>query len=268
MLDDERIVGVESVSQDGDRLTLRRPPPSPPMSVGASHVRVIEPEPWELGQGHRLGGRVNLALQNEQGNSAKRELDLDLELDYRRLRDQFESFGQLEYDTTRGVRTTDKWRLNNKYSRFFKGSPWYASGWLRLYHDDFADVRLRSLVGPAVGYKFVEGPALNLRAEVGPIYLYEDFYQQDDTVAWGPGLLLDDDQSLWNDHLQRYHRSMGYTSVGVGDPDLWVSWTGLRMPMAWGVVGSLEVEIDYDSEPAPGTKTTDTTLKLKIGYEW
>lgn len=166
LLDDERVVGVESVSQDGDRLILRRVPLSQPMTVAASHVKVIEPEPWELGEGHRLSGSVNFALQNEQGNSPNRELDLDFELDYRRLRDQFESFGQLEYDTTRGVETPEKWRLNNKCSRFFKRSPWYASAWLRLNHDYFADVRLRYLVGPAVGYKFVEGSALNLRTEV------------------------------------------------------------------------------------------------------
>lgn len=267
LLDDEQVVTVESVSHDGNRLTLGQPPPSQPMTVAAPQVKVIEPEPWELGQGHRLSGRVNIGLQNEQGNSPNRELDLDFELDYRRLRDQFESFGQLEYDTTRGVNTTQKWSLNNKYSRYFRG-PWYAAAWLRLKHDRFADVRIRYLAGPALGYKWAERPGLNLRTEIGAIYLHEDFYDQGDTDAWGPGLFIDYDQELWNDLVQIYHLSMGYASVGAGDPNLWVSWTGLRMPMAGGIVGSLEYEIDYNSEPAPVTKTTDTTLRLKVGYQW
>ena len=84
----------------------------------------------------------------------------------------------------------------------------------------------------------------------------------------GPALFLDYDHNIWDDHLQLYHRNMGCASVGEGDPNLWVSWTDLRMPMSWGVVGSLEYKINYESDPAPGTKTTDTTLRLKIGYEW
>lgn len=40
------------------------------------------------------------------------------------------------------------------------------------------------------------------------------------------------------------------------------------MPLFGGFVGSLEYEIDYDGQPAAGTKTTDKTLRLKIGYQW
>jgi hypothetical protein len=46
-----------------------------------------------------------------------------------------------------------------------------------------------------------------------------------------------------------------------------MSWTGVRVPLAGGFVGSLEYELDYDSEQAIETKTSDETLRLKIGYE-
>lgn len=49
---------------------------------------------------------------------------------------------------------------------------------------------------------------------------------------------------------------------------IWVSWTGLRVPLFGGFVGSIEYEIDYDSAPTQATKTTDKTLRLKIGYQW
>lgn len=268
LADDERAATVATSYDDDDRPMLSRPPPSRQVTDDGPKVEATDPEPWEMGKGHRLEGRVNLSLENDQGNSPSQQLGIDFMLSYRDLRDELESYAELAYETTRGVKTTDNWSLNNKYSHFLKGSRWYGSAWLRLKHDYFADLRLRYLVGPGLGYKFFDGLGLNLRAEIGPIYLNQDFYEQDDTHAWGPALFLDYDQNFWDNHLQLYHRSMGYASVGEGDPNLWVSWTGLRMPMSWGVVGTVEYKINYDSDPAPGTKSTDTTLGLKIGYEW
>jgi len=45
-------------------------------------------------------------------------------------------------------------------------------------------------------------------------------------------------------------------------------WTGLRAPIVSGFIASAEYEIDYDSKPAVEVETTDTTFKLKLGYEW
>ena len=39
-------------------------------------------------------------------------------------------------------------------------------------------------------------------------------------------------------------------------------------PLVFGFFASGEYEVDYDSEPAFEAETTDTTLKLKIGYKW
>jgi hypothetical protein len=54
------------------------------MRVPPDQVRLVQPEPWELGQGGKFSGRVNLALEDESGNSESRELDLDATLAYRR----------------------------------------------------------------------------------------------------------------------------------------------------------------------------------------
>ncbi|WP_295884650.1 DUF481 domain-containing protein [uncultured Thiohalocapsa sp.] len=44
--------------------------------------------------------------------------------------------------------------------------------------------------------------------------------------------------------------------------------TGFRVPLIAGFVGSMEYEIDHDSRPAVEAKTTDETVRLKLGYEW
>lgn len=267
LLDDDSVVEATGVSRADGELILHQDPAAPPMHMDAARVKVLEPEPWELGRGYRVGGRINLALKDEEGNSESSELDADLKLEYRRRWNLFESYWQFEYDTTRGIRSTDNWTGINNYSRLFR-SPWYASIFLVLKHDRFADLRLRYLVGPSLGYRFVESTSRNLRAEVGAYYLDDDFYDQPDEQYRGPGWYLDGDQSLWKGRLQLYHRQLGFAAADDTGKHLWRSWTGVRIPLAAGFVGSVEYEIDYDSEPAIEARTTDTTLRLKLGYKW
>lgn len=267
LLDDESVLEVTAVSHSDGRVTLQQEAPSRPITVDAARVKVIEPEPWELDKGHKFSGRVNFALKNEQGNTDKNEIDLDFELDYRRRWHRLESWGELEYDTRRGIETTDKWSLDNNYRRLFK-SPWYASAWLFFKHDRFQDLRFRYLVGPALGYTFDEGPSRNLRAEAGVFYFEDDFYDRTDQQYWGPGWYLGYDQFVWQKRLQPYHKQYGVVAADGSDKNLWRSWTGVRVPLAGGFVGSVEYEIEYDSEPAVKTETTDTTLRLKLGYQW
>jgi putative salt-induced outer membrane protein YdiY len=268
LLEDDEVIQVAGISRDGDRLQLRDPTVNESMTIAPDRVEVVNPEPWELGDGHRLNGAINIALQDESGNSDSTELDLDLTLHYRRRWHEFETYGQLENDTTRGEKTTDKWTLLNKYIRRFPRTPWYGAGWLRFKHDRFADVRLRTIVGPALGYRFNTVPSTRLSAEIGPIYIREDFYDETDTDLWGPGLFVDFEQDLLADRLEFYFNGMGFSSVSRDSTELWTSWTGLRMPLVGGLVSSLEYELDYDSTPAGDAKTTDETLRLKIGYQW
>jgi hypothetical protein len=266
LLDDETVLEVRAVSRDEDRLTLRQEPPSRPVTVEASRVKVIEPEPWELGKGYKLNGGVNFSIENEKGNSEKEELDLDFNVDYRRRSDRLDSRGELEYDTTRGLRSTDNWTWLNNYNRMF--TKWYASGFFSLKHDRFADLRLRYLVGPGLGYRFFESTSVNLRAEAGIYYLKDDFYDQPDEDFWGPAWYLDYDQQIWKKRMQLYHRQLGFGAADRSGKYLWRSWTGVRVPLIVGLIGSFEYEIDYDSEPAVEALTTDQTFRLKLGYAW
>lgn len=267
LLDDESILSVEAVSRDDDQVTLQLEPPSSPITVHASRVKVIEPEPWETGKGYKLGGGVNTAIEDERGNSESSELDLDFNFDYRRRWDRFESYGELEYDTTRGIRSSDNWSWLNNYNRLSR-SQWYASGFFLLKHDRFADLYLRKMVGPALGYQFYERSAVNLRAEGGFYYLADDFYDQPDRDFWGPGWYINYDQHVWKRRLQLYHRQLGFAAADSSGKDLWRSWTGVRVPLLAGIVASFEYEIDFDNAPAVETEPTDQTFRLKLGYKW
>ena len=68
--------------------------------------------------------------------------------------------------------------------------------------------------------------------------------------------------------MNLYHRHIAFAAANESGKYLWRSWTGLRAPMFAGFVAGIEYEIDYDSEPAVRTDKTDTTFRLKLGYEW
>lgn len=239
-----------------------------PSGAPSSAPAVAEPAPASpFTPGSDLSGRVNFALSHDSGNSDQDEIDFDYQLEYRRAWHRVRGLGALEYDTDGGKKTTDKWASFNQYSRVFP-SRWYGAAWLALEHDRFADLRLRTVGGPAVGYLLAESEAFNLAVEAGPAALHEDFYGQPDQDFMGAALFLRYDQLVWHDRLQPYHRQFGYAAFDGNDKYLWQSWTGLRVPLAGGFTGAIEFEYDYDSDPAVEAETTDTTLRLKLGYQW
>ena len=79
LLADDQVLEIRSLSREGDQFILYPVISEVPVYVDGSQVKAFELEPWELGQGHKRTGRVNLAVEDERGNSEKREYDLDLE---------------------------------------------------------------------------------------------------------------------------------------------------------------------------------------------
>jgi putative salt-induced outer membrane protein YdiY len=267
LLRDGQTVEVKALSHEGDHFVLYPVSSADPVSVEASQVKSFEAEAWELGQGRKRSGRINLAVENEQGNSESRELDLDLELHNRWNKNHLMVLGQLEVDSTRGVTSTDNWTVFANFDHTFTGK-WYYSIALLVRQDKFKDLKLRTTLGPGLGYRFFDSRPLSLRTEVGIFYLKDDFYDQTDETFWGPGWYLDYEQKVWNQRLTVHHRHVSFAAANESGKYLWRSWSGLRAPIFAGFVAGIEYEIDYDSEPAVRVDKTDTTFRLKLGYEW
>ena len=252
---------------DGSKPSDRQNSAARPADRSSAPARSGSARPPPFTPGRKLSGRVDFSLNDEKGKTDKNEIDFDYQVEYRRGWHRLRSLGALELDTNDSDKTTDKWATFNQYSRLFP-SRWYGAAWFTFKHDRFADLRLRTLGGPAVGYLAFETDALNLAVQTGPAVLRDDFYGQPDEDSVGAAWLLRYDQLVWQGRLQPYHRQFGYVALDGEDERLWQSWTGLRVPLAGGFTGSLEFEYDYDRDPAVEAKTTDTTLRLKLGYQW
>ncbi len=71
LLDDERVVTVAALKDRKNPCGSTAPAGREPMTVATNQVRVIQPEPWEMGDGGKFSGRINLALEDQTGNSGK-----------------------------------------------------------------------------------------------------------------------------------------------------------------------------------------------------
>lgn len=267
--DSEKIVleteyaGTVSIARAQVR-SLRIEPPDPGVAAAVSGA---EEPATSLASASGSSGRVDFALSSDDGNTDKTEIDFDYEISYQWRNQRVTSLGVLELDTSQGEKLTDKWSAFNRYGYQF-ASHWYWTAWLAFKHDRFTDLRLRTLAGPGLGYRFAESDARNLILEAGPMGLRDNLYAQPDRESLGLGWSLNFDQLTWGGLLQPYHRQFGFVSAGGDDKRLWQSWTGVRLLLSPHVTSSLEFEYDYDSDPAVAAKSRDTTWRIKLGYKW
>ncbi len=236
-------------------------------TIPAEEVAYVNPEPWRLGQGWNWTGNVNVDLKYERGNSEKDIYVGDFATTFRRLDDRLKFAGDIERETSNDVLTDDNWRVNGQYDRFVNEKLYYG-GDLGLEHDRIADIRRRAVVGPHVGYEFYESKKMNLDLAGGPMYVNEEFYNNSNRDYMALGWRLNFDRFLIPDRIQFYHRHRGLLEPGDLDNLVFDAWTGLRFPIILGIVASTEILVEYDGGANEGVDKTDTTLKVKLGYQW
>jgi putative salt-induced outer membrane protein YdiY len=269
MLDDESVRTAQHImtGEDGIYLDDDIEPDLAEPTLTQSELAYINPDPWRTGEGYKLDGQVNFALEKQRGNTETDEIDIDGDLVWRFRHHRFKMFGELERDRNNNKKTKDKWKLNNAYDHFLS-KKWYAGAFLGFEHDRFAGLNLRTIIGPKMGYQWFESRDMNLSAEVGPMYVDEDFdkAEDDDYLALGWGINFD--KFLVADFMQFYHRQNGLWSLSDTSDLVWNTWTGLRFPLVLGFVASTEVQVEYDKGAPGDVDEVDTTYSLKLGYAW
>lgn len=215
----------------------------------------------------KFTGNINFSLKSENGNTDKDEIDTDFSVAYRRAEHRFRAQGQLEYDLRDGENNKQDWQLTPTYD-YFISDQLYASLMYSAKQEKYAGLNLRQSAGPSLGYQFYEGKPVSLMSALGFYYVNEDFSNKEDNDYFGPGWHLDYQHDLFRGKMQFYHRHYSVLSTEEFDKFLWHSWTGVKVPIIHGIVGSAEFEMDYDSDPAIRAESFDTTLRFKLGYEW
>ena len=267
LLNDGRVYrDKQIVEQDGDLTILDKD--SVPVQIDLASIEMVNPEPWRLGEGYKWSGQVNSSLVSERGNTDSDELDTDFESIWRSLEDRFTVRGLVEQDRNNGDKTKDTWWIRNKYDRFSVKDPDNYYGYqLYFEYDKFADLDLRTLTGPYVGRQFFNHEILTMHAEVGVVYVDEQFDVAEDGDFWGSNWEVRLTSGIIP-KLELYLNQDGVLNLNETADSIVNTVAGIRFPVIYGLQLSAEAKWEYDGGAAEDVDDTDETYRFKLGYAW
>lgn len=254
------------VTQDEKLIVFREE--QAPITFDVLDIDLINPEPWRLGEGYQWTGQVNAALKSERGNSDSDEVDGDFETIWRSLVDRYTIRGLVELDRNHGDKTKDTWWVRNKYDRFSKTDNNNYYGYqLYFEYDKFADLDLRTATGPYIGRQFFENDLLTLHAEVGVVYVDEQFDVAEDGDFWGTNWEVRMTSGIIPE-FELYVDNSGVLNLNETSDNIVNTVLGIRFPLIYGLQAAAEAKWEYDGGAAEGVDDTDETYSFKLGYKW
>jgi hypothetical protein len=263
LLADETVQEDSSLLIKEDELVLVESGQTYPLE----ELDVVNPEPWELGQGYRWTGGISLALGRQSGNTDTRELDYRLDSRWRSKRDRYTLEANGETDEADGTKTADNWRVTGKYDYFLR-KPNYVGLLTMVESDKFQDLDLRYLIGPYIGREFFSEPIFFLEAELGFSYVTEEFDNAEDDDYGASNWAINASSDYLGGDSSLYFRQKGIWNLEETSDVIVNSTFGLSFPLLWQIEAAAEVLIEYDSGAVDDVDDTDQTYRFRLGYTW
>lgn len=260
------VTGVVTPAGDG-AIEVRDAADGAVRRVPLAAVAYVNPTPEQSGEGWVSKGRVGLGLTDSSGNSDAQRLYGDADVTLRAKARRLNFGGRINRAEDAGTLTTSNWLARASYDRFVTEKLfWY--GRTSFEHDRFKDLELRSAVGGGLGYQVFDGPRLSLSVQAGPDYVWLNRSDGDDERFVSAGWGLRAEYWIIDERLQAFHTQEGFIALSADGSTLVRTQTGLRAPIYAGLDANLQLNLDWESDPAPGRTSTDRTWIVGIGYGW
>jgi hypothetical protein len=239
-----------------------------PVFFQPGEIAFVNPEPWRIGEGYKWFGEVNTSAVLERGNTDTDEYDADFKSIWRSLEDRYTLRGMYERDEANGEKNKNQWRLRGKYDIFSEqDSDNYYGVQLVFFHDEFADLDLRTTAGPYLGRQFFQSKRLTLSGEVGVVYVDEQFDVAEDNDFYGVNWELDVTSNIIP-KIELFAQQVGVLNTDDIDGVLVDTLVGVRLPLIYGVQTSFEALLEYDGGAPADIDEWDETYRFKLGYAW
>lgn len=282
MRDGREVVGRLVVTDDGAMQIEDGEGVATPLTLAevASLAPPPPPTPW-----FRYSGEINVGFNAATGNTETQAYHISFQ-----TRPEFGDNvvllgGQLNRSeaTVAGTNetTASNWRVFGQYDRYFT-EHWYALVNNTWENDDLKDLNVRITAATGVGYRFWNDAMRFLTVELGPAFVYENFARFDTlldpedptsvvsenpdrnymTARWA----LNFDHGVFNPTTRFYHNHSALIRVDNADTFIYLSTTGLRFDLIANITAALEVQFDWNNDPAMGAKEEDLRYLFKLGY--
>jgi putative salt-induced outer membrane protein YdiY len=230
-------------------------------SVDFQKVASVNPPPPK-----KWSGSINVGGNIQTGNTDRKGIIVDAlavrKTETDRLRFRY-LFNYAEEDGNLTARNQyGEINYNYLFTKKFYG---YAA--VELLNDKFKDYRLRTIVGPGVGYLVWDDPLKFLSFEAGLAYQNNDFYQGEDKGFLTARLGGEFRYRIF-DFLAFSERLLFYPSLGEGGQYILRNEAALTAPLGSGWALRLANIIDYDSNPPPGVDKTDVQYLLSLQFSF
>lgn len=236
---------------EDNKLMVEESPESPPTAIEMKNVASINPPPPPV----KWTGAVAAGGNLQKGNTDRASGFITAEAGRRTEKDRMKFRYLFNYGEEEDEVTTRNHYGEAKYDYFFS-KKFFGYVGLELYNDRFKDTKLRTFVGPGVGYQVWEDPVKSLLFEGGLSYFNLDRYDGEDQNGLTARLGWDFRYNIlrW---LILTDRFQFYPTIGAGGDYFFRNEAALNVPLS--VHWSLKFAniIDYNSDPTPGFKRTD-----------
>lgn len=230
-------------------------------------IAYINPKPAQSGIGVGYSGRANLAATDTSGNTTGRRIHADAEMTARARDYRYNIGAKMNRQQEFGVQSASSWRTEGNYDWFLDPRTFrYVRA--SFENDRFKDIDLRSTLGGGYGLQLTDDDrsSLSIRGGLDYVSINHIAAPSENYPALGWGLRAS--HRLDTHRITLFHEQDGYLRITEGSNVTLRSRTGVRLPIAGGMNASLQLNLDWDQEPAAGRKSTDTALLLGLGYEW
>ncbi len=211
--------------------------------------------------------RASLGAMVTKGNTDTERYNATIDFRNRTERNRYTAGLELNRGKTEGEEDVHNSRVFARYDRFLRG-PWYWDVHTSALQDKERDLRYRAIVGTGAGYQFFDHQALQLSVELGPSYVRQRRYDEDQESETTTRWALDYRQTLNDGLVQLFHNHEVVVPTDESDGWFASARSGIRVPLRRNLSASLQLNYDYDNDPPPETKRYDSVTLLNLAYEW
>lgn len=265
ILSDGTVLEGATRAADADMMRLETAKLKAPTDFKLAEITAINPEPKPA---VKITTRANVGLTQERGNSDTDSLRMDGQFVARTEKSRYTLAGELNTEKEKGDTTVQNWLAYGDYN-YFMTQKWYLYFNTLFEHDKFADLDLRTTIGPGVGYQVFESETLNLSLAVGPSWVNEDYKEADDEDYSAGQWRVSYDQYFFDKFVQLFHNQLGFVKLVDTNKYVFKTRQGLRFPLKHGMTATLQYNWDYDNEPSEDAEEKwDTKLMFLLGWQF
>lgn len=260
VLDDGREVAAQFAGAAGEQQTLVVD--EQPVAVAMTQIKIAEPpEPYYERVSHV---DLNMTLRDGNTDSANTLLYADTRMRFgvhRHLADL-----TIAREETDGDSTKKQDLLRYEYNWLLDG-PWYLGATASYERDPIKELDHRYNLGVLLGRDIFDDDVRRLTASLGAGWSEEELGGMSDSGAVALWRLIYEHNFRGGDLAFFHNHSFDYQFFGNNN-GIFKSNTGFRFDIVKNVYTAVSLRYDYETEPAPGAKSYDTTLAIGVGSEF